>query len=67
MPKKLAQEEPDFQYYSPDGTVIEEKQQFRDLEVELASDLTFAVHIANTVAGASKLVRWAHHYEYWLL
>ena len=49
---------PDFLYRSPDGTVIEEKQHLRDLGVEMASDLTFSVHIANTVAAANKLVGW---------
>ena len=50
---------PDFQYKSPDGNIIEEKQHLRDLGVEMGSDLTFSVHIANTVAAANKLVGWA--------
>ena len=50
---------PDFQYKSPDGSIIEEKQHLRDLGVEMGSDLTFSVHIANTVAAANKLVGWA--------
>ena len=49
---------PDNSYKSPDGTIIEEKQHLRDLGVEMDSDLTFSVHIANTVAGANKLVGW---------
>ena len=53
------QNKPDFCYKSPDGTIIEEKQHLRDLGVEMASDLTFSVHIANTVAGANRLVGWA--------
>ena len=55
-PKK---NKPDFQYKSPDGTFIEEKQHLRYLRVEMASDLTFVVHKANTVAGVRKLVSWA--------
>ena len=50
---------PDFTYKSPDGSVIEEKEHLRDLGVEMASDLTFNIHIANTVTAANKLVGWA--------
>ena len=50
---------PDFQYCSPDGTIIEEKKHLRDLGVEMSSDLTFNVHIENTVAAANKLIGWA--------
>ena len=53
------QSKPDFNYKSPDGTVIEEKKHLRDLGVEMASDLTFSVHISNTVTAANKLVGWA--------
>ena len=53
------QSKPDFNYKSPDGTVIEEKEHLRDLGVEMASDLTFSVHISNTVTSANKLVGWA--------
>ena len=53
------QSKPDFNYKSPDGTVIEEKEHLRDLGVEMASDLTFSVHISNTVTAANKLVGWA--------
>ena len=31
----------------------------RDLGVEMANDLTFNLHIENTVAGASRLIGWA--------
>ena len=44
---------PDFSYKSPDGTIIEEKEHLRDLGVEMASDLTFSVHISNTIAAAN--------------
>ena len=32
---------PDFSYKSPDGTLIEEKEDLRDLGVQKSSDLTF--------------------------
>ena len=50
---------PDFTYKSPDGSVIEEKEHLRDLGVEMASDLSFNIHIANTVTSSNKLVGWA--------
>ena len=53
------QSKPDLEYKSPDGTVIEEKEHLRDLGVEMSSDLTFLIHINNTVAAANKLVGWA--------
>ena len=49
----------DIQYTAPDGTLIEEKTHLRDLGVELSNDLSFSLHIENTVAAASKLVGWA--------
>ena len=50
---------PDFIYKSPDGSVIEEKDHLRDLGVEMASDLTYSIHISNTVTAANWLVGWA--------
>ena len=50
---------PSSQYLSPDGQEIEEKEHLRDLGVELSNDLSFSLHIENTVAGANKLVGWA--------
>ena len=50
---------PDFTYKSPDGTEKEEKEHLRDLGVQIASDLTFSVHIQNTVTSANRLVGWA--------
>ena len=45
---------PDNTYKSPDGTVIEEKEHLRDLGVEMSSDLTVSIHIANVAtAGLS--------------
>ena len=52
-------QKPDFSYKCPDGTVIEEKEHLRDLGVEMSSDLTFTIHIANVVTAANKLVGWA--------
>ena len=49
---------PDFSYTSPDGTRIEEKEHLRDLGVEMTNDLTFSVHITNTVSAANRLVGW---------
>ena len=54
-----AGQKPDLQYTSPDGTVIQEKQSLKDLGVEMASDLTFNLHIAKTVTAANQLVGWA--------
>ena len=50
---------PNFIYKSPDGSVIEEKDHLRDLGVEMASDLTYSIHISNTVTAANRLVGWA--------
>ena len=50
---------PDFSYRSPDGTKIEERDHLRDLGVEMSSDLTFTVHIKNSVSAANRLVVWA--------
>ena len=50
---------PSSQYLSPDGKEIEEKQHLRDLGVELSNDLSFNLHIENTVAAANKLAWWA--------
>ena len=52
-------EKPDYQYLSPENTPIEEKLHLRDLGVEIRSDLSFALHIENTVTSASRLVGWA--------
>ena len=50
---------PDYNYTSPDGTIIEEKKHLRDLGVEMSSDLTFNTHIENAVSSANKLIGWA--------
>ena len=39
--------------------MIEEKKHLRDLGVEMASDLTFNLHIANVVTASNRLVGWA--------
>ena len=51
--------QPDIHYTAPDGTLIEEKTHLRDPGLELSNDLSFSLHIENTVAAASKLVGWA--------
>ena len=50
---------PDSVYTSPGGSIIEEKAHLRDLGVEMSSDLTFNLHLENTVAAANKLIGWA--------
>ena len=47
---------PVYLYLSPDNQNIEVKSDLRDLGVQLSSNLSFAVHIENTVTAASKLV-----------
>ena len=49
---------PVHQYLSPDNQKIKVKSDLRDLGVQLSSNLSFAVHIENTVTAASKLVGW---------
>ena len=49
---------PELSYKDPEGTTILEKSHLRDLGVEMSSDLTFSLHIENTVAGASRMVGW---------
>ena len=50
---------PDFTYKFPDGTPIEEKEDLRDLGVQISSDLSFSAHIQNTVSKANQLIGWA--------
>jgi ribonuclease P/MRP protein subunit RPP40 len=49
---------PDNQYLSPDNTPIEEKLHLRDLGVEISSDLSFSMHIENTISASTRLVGW---------
>ena len=49
---------PQHQYLSPDEQPIKVKADLRDLGVQLSSDLSFSIHIENTVTAASKLVGW---------
>ena len=49
---------PAFQYLGPDSQPIEIKTNLRHLGVQLSSDLSFSIHIENTVTAASKLVGW---------
>ena len=50
---------PENNYHAPDNAVIEEKDHLRDLGVEMSNDLSFSIHIQNTVTAASKLAGWA--------
>ena len=45
-------------YTDPDGNIIEEKSNLRDLGVQVSSDLTFSIHIENVVCAATKMVGW---------
>ena len=49
---------PTFDYLSPDMKPIEVKSDLRDLGVQLSNNLSFSVHIENTVTAGSKLVGW---------
>ena len=49
---------PDFQYLAPDNTPIKVKSDLRDLGVQLSNNLSFNIHIENTIAAASKIVGW---------
>ena len=49
---------PVHQYLAPDMQEITVKSDLRDLGVQLSSNLSFNVHIENTVTAASKLVGW---------
>ena len=46
------------QYLAPDNSVIQVKENLRDLGVQLSTDLTFTVHIENIVLSASRLASW---------
>ena len=49
---------PAFNYLAPDMSPIEVKSDLRDLGVQLSNNLSFTVHIENTVAAGSKLAGW---------
>jgi hypothetical protein len=49
---------PPIQYLAPDNTPIVVKSDLRDLGVRISSNLSFSIHIENTVLAASKLVGW---------
>ena len=46
------------QYMAPDNSVIQVKDNLRDLGVQLSTDLSFTVHIENIVTAASRLAGW---------
>ena len=49
---------PQNSYLDPHGNVIEEKDNLRDLGVQISSDLTFSTHIEKVVAAATQMVGW---------
>ena len=49
---------PPYQYLGPDKKPITVKTDLRDLGVQLSSNLSFSIHIENTVTAASRLVGW---------
>ena len=49
---------PDYQYLGPDSKPIKVKTDLRDLGVQLSSDLSFSIHIENTVNAASRIAGW---------
>ena len=49
---------PKFQYTAPDTSPIEVKSDLRDLGVRISSNLSFHIHIENTILAGSRLVGW---------
>ena len=49
---------PDWPYFSPEGRPIEEKENLRDLGVQMSSDLTFDKQINNVITSASQMSGW---------
>lgn len=45
-------------YFAPSGNIIEEKQNLRDLGIQLSRNLKFSDHISNTVTKAKKMTYW---------
>ena len=56
-PGRLAK--PSAPYLDPEGNAIEEKENLRDLGVQVASDCSFTAHIENTIAAGNKVAGWA--------
>ena len=50
---------PENEYLSPDQSPIEEKSHLSDLGVEISNDLSFSIHIENTITAATRLVSWS--------
>ena len=46
-------------YLDPEGNPIEEKENLRDLGVQMGNDCSFAAHIENTIAAGNKVAGWA--------
>lgn len=47
-----------FKYVNEEGIDIEEKDQLKDIGVQLSNDLTFSKHIDKTVSICSKTIGW---------
>ena len=41
----------EFTYKSPDGSLIEDKEDLRDLGVQISYDVTLSTHIQNTISN----------------
>ena len=54
---------PQYHYLGPDNQPIKVKSDLRDLGVQLSSNLSFSLHIENTVSAASRLVGWGQRKE----
>ena len=48
----------EFKYRNEDGKIIEEKNDLKDLGVQLSDDLTFDKHIDKTISACRKLMGW---------
>ena len=46
-------------FLAPDGSIIKNKTNTRDLGVQMSSDAQFHLHINNVVKGAQKMSAWA--------
>ena len=48
----------EFQYKNEDGIIIEEKDELKDLGIQLSNNLTFSSHIEKKTASCRKLMGW---------
>ena len=49
----------ELKYVNEVGETIEEKENLKDLGIQLSNDLTFSKHIAKVVSSCNKIVGWA--------